>query len=51
MDNILSFFQENKQFLIPVLMFSTVIIIGLLSYYFSKKIECFGSLKRLVKKV
>ena len=50
MDNVLSLFQENKHFLIPVFMFSTIILIGLLSYYFSKKNRMLREFKKTRKK-
>ena len=50
MDNVLSLFHENKHFLIPVFMFSTIILIGLLSYYFSKKNRMLREFKKTRKK-
>ncbi|WP_405294974.1 hypothetical protein [Algibacter sp. Ld11] len=50
MDNVLSLFQENKHFLIPVFMFSTIILIGLLSYFFSKKNRMLREFKKTRKK-
>lgn len=37
MEDISSFFKENSNAVIPILMFSAVIIIGIISYYFSNK--------------
>ncbi|WP_158846906.1 hypothetical protein [Algibacter sp. L1A34] len=50
MENILSFLQENKQVLIPVCMFLTVIIIGLLFFYFSRKNRMLREFKKSRKK-
>jgi hypothetical protein len=49
-NNILSILDENKDFLIPILMFLTVVIVGILSFYYSRKNRMLREFKKSRKK-
>jgi len=46
MNNILSFLEENNQFIIPLLMFLAVITAGIVAFYFSSKNRILRELKK-----
>jgi len=50
MDYLLSFIQENERYLIPVLMFSVVIIASILAHYFSTKNRIIRAFKKSRRK-
>lgn len=49
-NSMVSFFEGNKQFIIPALMFLTIILVGVLSVYFSKKNRMLREFKKSRKK-